>query len=442
MSRISRKPIETLLEECLQAYDAGLAPEECLEAFPSARAELEPLFRQALSLRVAYAQAPSDDFKREARERFLFAAGRDVSAAFAGEPEAEFKLDARRRLIYAAGAAAQDALRDVPPPRLPFWINARRRLLEAATVTPMPSRAPAFAIGLSLRTGLSAAVVVLALTIAGLTYIGTNGPRSVDAEYNALNAQIQDVQDQLDNGQQVKSEVIVDLSRRTSELAAKLTETESSPIAAKLPELIDRQRDVVAIVSSSGPLDPALEQATKQLNEADIRLAATRLDQETPVPGEPTEDASATEGPSASATLAPTARPQPVAKGQVLLTALTNDKTLGLEWTEARSSNLRLVFPSAWKVTRGEPGETVITATSIRIDSPESPPRTIILVDMKTGEIIALVNGHPLILRDGEADGKKISADDLIAALGEDATDTITMFHIVESITVSGELAP
>lgn len=430
MSRISRKPIETLLEECIEAYDAGLAPDECLSAFPSARAELEPLFRQALSLRIAYAQAPSGDFKREVRERLLFAAGRDVSAAFAGEPDPEFKLDARLWLVYAAGAAAQDALRDVPPPRLPFWINARRRLLEAATLTPSPSRSPAFTIGLSLRTGLSAAVVVLALTIAGFAYIGTNGPRSVDAEYNALDAQIQDVQDQLDNGQQVKAEVIVDLSRRTSELAVKLTDTESSPIAAKLPELIDRQRDVVAIVSSSGPLDPALEQATKQLNQADVRLAAL---------GEPTEDASATEEPSASATDVPTVRP---ANGQVRLTPLTNDKTLGLDWTEARSSNLRLVFPSAWKVTRGEPGETVITTTSIQIESPESPPRTLILVDMKTGDIIALVNGHPLILREGEANGKKISADDLIAALGEDATDTITMFHIVESITVSGELAP
>jgi hypothetical protein len=442
MSRISRKPIEMLLEECLEAYDAGLAPEECLSAFPSARAELEPLFRQALSLRIAYAQAPSDDFKREARERVLFAAGRDVSAALAGEANPEFKLDARRRLIYAAGAAAQDALRDIPPPHLPFWVNARRRLIEAATVTQTPSRSPAFAFGLSLRSGLSAAVVVLGLTIAGLAYIGTTGPHGVDAEYNALNAQIQDVQDQLDSGQQVKTDVIVDLSRRTSELADKVKDTDSSPIAAKLPDLIDRQRDVVAIASSGGPLDPALEQATKQLNQADIALAAARLDQATPAPGEPTEEASATDKPSTSATAAPTVRAQPIANGQVRLTPLTSDKTLGLNWTEARSTNLRLVFPSSWELIRGAVGETLITATSIRIDSPESPPQTIIEADMKTGEIIALVNGHPLILRAEGPNGKKISADDLIAALGDDATATITMFHIVESLTASGDLAP
>lgn len=442
---MSRKQLDSLLEDCLAAYDAGFTPDQCLEAFPEARAQLEPLFRQALSLRVAFAQAPSDAFKREARERFLFAAGRDVMAAFDAQPSQDFRHETRRKLIYAAGAAAQDALRDVPPPRLPFWMNARRRLLDAAT-QPQPKRpAMAFSFGLSLRTGLSAAVVVLALTIAGLAYIGTSGPRGVDAEYNALNQSIQNVEEQIDNGQQVSPAVLVDLSRRTNELAAKISTTESPELAAKLPDLIDRQRDVVAVVSSSGPLDPAIEQASKQLNQADVTLAANRLTEE-PAPVDPTSapaDVPATESPAASPTAAATAVKTPtLAAGQVRLSEVPSDTTLDLSWRELRSTNLHFVFPSNWKVLRGEVGETLITATSIRIDSPEAPPRTIIQADMKTGEIIALVNGHALLLRSEGKDGKKIDADALIAELGEDATDTITMFHIVESITVSGDLAP
>ena len=70
---MSKKRIEELLQECLDGYDAGLTPEECLSAFPGERAELEPLLRQALSLRVAFANSPSEDFRLDARQKLMFA---------------------------------------------------------------------------------------------------------------------------------------------------------------------------------------------------------------------------------------------------------------------------------------------------------------------------------------------------------------------------------
>ncbi len=137
---MSRQQLEHLLQECLEGYDAGLSPEECLSAYPHVRSELEPMLRQALSLRFAFAAAPSEEFKSRGRETLLFHAGRDVSKALSKEPDREFVMDARQRFLSAAGAQAQEALRDVPPPRLPFWMNARRRLLDAAATRRLSRR--------------------------------------------------------------------------------------------------------------------------------------------------------------------------------------------------------------------------------------------------------------------------------------------------------------
>ena len=104
---MSREQIEHLLQECLEGFDAGLSPEECLSAYPHVRAELEPMFRQALSLRFAYAASPSEEFKRRGREALLFHAGRDVAQALSKEPDDDFVMDARQRFLNAAGAHAR-----------------------------------------------------------------------------------------------------------------------------------------------------------------------------------------------------------------------------------------------------------------------------------------------------------------------------------------------
>ena len=65
---MSKARIEQMLQECLDGYEAGLTPEECLSAYPAHRVELEPMLRQALSLRVAYATSPSDEFRHQTRD--------------------------------------------------------------------------------------------------------------------------------------------------------------------------------------------------------------------------------------------------------------------------------------------------------------------------------------------------------------------------------------
>jgi hypothetical protein len=63
-----------------------MTPDECLSAFPEQRSVLEPLLRQALTLRMSYASAPSERFMARAKESLMFAAGRDVVAAMSVEP--------------------------------------------------------------------------------------------------------------------------------------------------------------------------------------------------------------------------------------------------------------------------------------------------------------------------------------------------------------------
>jgi len=268
-----RKDIQQLLQECLEGYDAGLTPEECPSAYPRVRAELEPLFRQAISLRVAYAAAPRPEFRFQAREKLLFAAGRDVSKALAAEPSEEFVSTTRQRLLNRAGAGAQEALRDVPPPRLPFWANARRHLLETAATTPPK---PAHRMPVGLRYAVSAAVIVFAVAIAGGGFFLQNSPAgsppkaALSAELNELSEKVATAEQMRASGQSVSS-LLDDLSTQTSKLAEQYSsDNPNAELIAKLPDLIERQQ---TLLSQEDP-NETLASAQERLNQADQTLAA------------------------------------------------------------------------------------------------------------------------------------------------------------------------
>jgi hypothetical protein len=269
-----KKDLQQLLQECLQGYDAGLSPEECLSAYPQARAELEPLLRQALSLRVAYAASPSQEFKFRAREKLLFHAGRDVRHALSAEPDPNFVNTTRQRLLNRAGANEQEALRAVPPPRLPFWVNARRHLLENASANP-PRPAPQVA--MVMRTAISAAVVVLAVAVAGAGFLLQNSPANepprtaLGEEIDSITNQITTFEQQKAAGQEVSSSQLSDLAERTSQVAEQaVADNANSELLDKLPDLIDRQLDL----AEATPPDESIAQAQANLAAADQRVAA------------------------------------------------------------------------------------------------------------------------------------------------------------------------
>ena len=443
---MSREQIEHLLQECLEGYDAGLSPEECLSAYPHARAELEPMFRQALSLRFAYAASPSEEFKRRGRETLLFHAGRDISQALSKEPREDFVIDARQRFLAAAGAQAQEALRDVPPPRLPFWVNARRRLLEAAAnPAPRPTRNYAFA----MRSALSAAVVFLALGVAALGFMLTDGPgngpgaRSASANIDYIEQQLEQIERQNAQGIKPPSEVLVELTNLTSSLSAQVAAGQvEAPIAARLPALIDRQQEAViaAVATSTQDQQPALLEASVKLSQAGSVVAAAVAD--TPVatntsvaaaiaptatatPKPAATEPAATPGATATTPAGPTEpeKPTNLQPGQILVQADITDKTYAtavnpVPWVRVTTSESTFVIAADWRITNIETdkdGFASIGGNPLTIQTGNSVVPSIV-VALRSGEVFALINGNFVQLR--SEDGKVIEAPKLLELVG------------------------
>ncbi len=433
---MSKNRIEQMLQDCLDGYEGGLTPEECLSAYNGDRATLEPLLRQALSLRVAYANSPSEEFRGEARAKLMFAAGQDVSLALTSEPDPEFVASARSRFLNAAGATAQEALRDVPPPRLAFWVNARRRLLETAAA-PRPSRRFAIA----MRYGLSAAVVVIALAVATLAPFSGNSPHSADAELAVLEQQITNLEKQTSAGQQVSASELLGVTRRLNAIADTLEDEPRLARAEKLEGLATRSE----ALSQTGPENSDLAQAQEELDEAQEKLrifaaSVTALATQTTalvspagLAGSPT--ASATEKPS------PTPTREPVARGQVRKT-LSDDDTYGLDWLRVSTSNVSFLVPDGWRLINiSEDGNGVLTLDSpvIGIDT-GGEPSVIIIISPTTGNANVLIKGNSVTLRAAGLNGDTIAPDLLIAAAeleGVDNEVALALHHFVLSITVS-----
>lgn len=423
-----------LLQECLQAYDSGLSPEECLSAFPAARHRLEPLLRQALSLRIAYAGVPSEEFRLRARERLLFVAGREALQAFAGEPDPDFVANTRQKLVTAAGAAAQEALRAVPPPRLPFWVNARRRFLESASARPRPAFQP---LALVIRAGLSAAVFVLAIAIAGAAYLTTQSNPSVGAELASLEAQLSQVEQKSAAGEPVSPTVLVELTRKTNDLAEKLNDDPSGPEAEKLPAIIERQKDVVSQAATDGVGPSDLQAAQHELNEAEekVRLMAARAaDQPTSLsqPATDPTEAGPTKTPTPDATATPTPKPIQLEKDQVEIRVRPDDNAAGTSWVNIWTTKIRFAVPGYWKVSGVSSNRNGVATLDTGVLGFEGP-NVNVMVDMETGEINVIVGNKSFVLRSAGPDGQTLGTEDLVANAG---IATLELRHLVETMEI------
>jgi hypothetical protein len=439
------RDIQQLLQECLDGYDAGLTPEQCLSAYPRQRAELEPLFRQALSLRVAYATSPSREFQARARERLLIAAGRDVKAAFSSAPDPRFVENTRRRLLNTAGAETQEALRDVPPPRLPFWANARRRLLETASIgPPRPSRA----LSAGLRSALSAAVVVLAVAVAGGAFFLSNSPANEPprsaalVELESIAEQLRNIEARQANGEPVSSILLGDLAERTKGLAEQNAANADPEVVDKLPNLIARQLELAQVT----PLDDSVAQAQERLAEADQVTSAVAADLEPTNTSEPPVVAIETSEPTTEPTQEPTATPEfslPVTvlepsdlvEGQIAIQLDADETALDLQWLRVTTSTLTFVMPSTWEVVRVEVdnnGLAVLPAPLIRVRTDLGFDQ---LIPTETAEVLTLVDGQQSTLRSEGADGTVIGPLQLAEIVGPDQ-DIGPLYHMLTSLQV------
>ena len=426
---MSSKKIEDLLQQCLEGYDGGMTPDECLSAFPEQRAELEPLMRQALTLRMSYASAPSERFMARAKESLMFAAGRDVVAAMSVEPSPDFKMDARQRLIMAGGAAVQESLRDVPPPRLPFWMNARARMLEAAKNPPPPQHKPVLVARPAVS--MSLAGIVAAVAIAGSAFFLTQGGQpSAAAEYAAIERQVSTIEQQQRDGIFVSPDLLADITKRTNDLAARLKDNDPSQsfVTLSLQPLIDRQWDVIRAAGFIKPPVGEVNEAREQIQAAQNQLLAAEEKVQTikqtispPASAQSNNNATqpATQQPSNSqqtqqggntkpgtqnqTAAQPTvpAFPQsnaqigPVPAGQVRVRGLSNDRTANMNWIEVRTSDIKFLAPANWSIVgivQDANGiATLGGATTIGFAGPDG---SAIIFNLKTLNFDALIGGQ------------------------------------------------
>lgn len=459
--------IQRMLEECIQGFDAGLTPDECLSAFPQARAELEPLFRQALSLRIAYSARPSEMFRERTREKLVFAAGRDVYKLFDAEPDAHFVSQTRKRLMNAAGAEAQEALRDVPPPRLPFWSNARRRMLETAAASP-PRRA-SHAVAFGMRAALSAAVVTLAITIASAAFFISSGPandqRMAHAELEAIERSFASMAEQWTEGDITPPgmlEQIRELAVRTSTLYEHLEDEDAT--LERLTSLIDRQQEFISYAESSGNSHPELASARELLQETEQKIGSTVavVEPQTPIQTataelaateepelpsptpsdelatpEPTEPVSEpTEEPDPTATTAPV---EPIERddlqpNQILVQLDEADETLEIDWLRISTLTISFVVPDSWTsgLNPNALGVETLVADYVVFTLPqtEGPVVTPVVVSLRNGDVFALIDGeqHSLRLAD-----EALGEEELASLVGEISP---ALYHFLTSIEV------
>lgn len=126
---------EARLSECLEALREGRSDvDECLRRYPEHADALRPHLLAAASVMQAYGgTAPSGDFARRARERFLIASGQRLQEALDAEPEPSFFAAARMRFLLAA-----QRMRFAEPRRagrlLPFFETHFRAVSSAAAV--------------------------------------------------------------------------------------------------------------------------------------------------------------------------------------------------------------------------------------------------------------------------------------------------------------------
>jgi hypothetical protein len=418
------------LQECLAGLDAGLTPEECLSAWPESRDELEPMLRQAMLLRVAFTGAPAPEFKTRAREKLMFMAGREATQALDAKPSEAFVYRTRQKLMSAAGASAQESLRSVPPPRLAFWMNARRRLLETATsrqLTPAPRSGI-----LAYRSALSAAVVVLVFAVAGLAYFTVQPPRqSVSAELASIDQQLRQVEQQNSAGNRASPDVLVDLSAKTVAAVAKIhPEVAQAPLTDKAQDLIDRQKVLVQQAVDSGPAPPELQTVRQQLDQAEekVRVSAAGLASTSPVPQAAATLAPANTAAPAVATAAP-ATPAPAASSaaaglplgpnDIRLRVVPGDTSFGLTWAEVETEHFRILIPASWRLIGPSFDANGFGHLEVLRLTFNAPDGAIIQANASTGEIQAIINGNSLVLRNKTAlGGARLTVSDLVAETG------------------------
>jgi hypothetical protein len=290
-----------------------------------------------------------------------------------------------------------------------------------------------------MRYGLSAAVVVIALAVATLAPFTDNSPKTADA-LAALEQQITNLERQ----DQVSASELLVVSRGINAIADTLDDKPALEVARKLEGLTARSE----ALSLSASNEPELTKAQEELEEAQTKL---RVFAAAVATAEPTQ-AAALVAPSGEASVSPTAEPTqkpaptptaiPAPRTQVK-TAISKDKSYGLEWLEVKIGNTTFLMPSSWRllnVSGDENGILSIKDSYLGVDTGGSPSVMLVIVPA-TGQVNTVITQTSLPLRYPGVDGVTIAPDDLARATelaGLDEEVVLALHHFVLSVNVTG----
>jgi hypothetical protein len=291
------KRLDEILEECVAAgLQDGRSVEASLALYPEVAGELEPLLRTALSLSGTYRSiTPPPAVEQRIRSRFL------ADAA------------ARRRLRELTGD-----------------IKERRGRLAGFWSRPVFG---------GFAAAAAVAVVAVVLAVGSMGGSGENaGEPSDPAAVSNLAAQVESVQQKLDNGGMIETTDLEELS----ELIAALKDSSSDEDLQALREqlegplhdtfvLLTGGSDVLPDAANNQSVQDAIETTRDIAGVIDVVLPGAIVSDRTPGPTPAASDAPTAE-PTREPTTAPTAAPTPV----VTPTAAPTDPPTPVATTENR----------------------------------------------------------------------------------------------------------
>jgi hypothetical protein len=266
---------------------------------------------------------------------------------------------------------------------------------------------------------------------------GGPGARSASANIDYIEEQLDQIERQNAQGIKPPSEVLVELTNLTTSLSNQVAAGElDAPVAARLPALIERQQDAVsaAVVTSAQTAEPELLEAAQKLSEAGnvvaaavaeptntsvaVAVAPTATSTPKPAATKPAATAVATATTEPSGPTAPV-KPADLEPGQVLVQADVTDKTYAtpsnpLPWVRVTTTDLTFVIAADWEITNittDDEGLAIVESSRLNILTPNSAV-TALSINLKTGEVIALINGVPVTLRNEK--GELIDSAELL----------------------------
>jgi len=453
---------EARLSECLEALREGRWDvDECLRRFPEHADALRPQLLAASKLIATYgAPAPSEEFARTARGRFLVASGQRLREAFDVDPTPSFFVAARVRFLAAAHQMRMARQRGES--RIARLFHTHGRAFAGA--------AAALIIALSFSTYTVASAdnslpgdwqypVKLQTERIRLAFAFSDGAKR-SVKLDIAEERAREIEQLAKKGRTIGPDVLDRLAEQTKPLVDEAGAKWNTDEVSRLHTLAEREQ--VALKQAEPQIDPSAKEeltvardvskeavavsdailvtrpdSTPRVVTPSVPLAALADDTSTPVPSTETAAASSPTDSTAEATATVTATSTPAG---VQVDETPEDSTGNVNWIRLAAGLFTTLIPSpadGWTISGMDvaagpaPVPALIKLTNVNGTS-------LITFNVKTGDMYWFIarNGRfdEVQMRIQRADGEVVvaDADYLQLVYGQSATVPLYVMNHIE----------